>query len=127
MTDTKTPDADVTDTQKLLNWIIKRASWQSDEDVNQLRINCDKIKSWASRLSQQPATDGWSSDMEWQRGQRVTKKSGSSWTGTIVGFYSTELTPEGYAVESDTEIGSVQIYPRKALELLPTPPAEPST
>ncbi len=31
--------------------------------------------------------------------------------------HSTELTPEGYAVESNTEKGSVQIYPAKALEL----------
>ena len=44
-----------------------------------------------------------------QLGTLVTKKSGSSWTGRVVGFYSTELTPEGYAVESETETGSVQI------------------
>lgn len=50
-----------------------------------------------------------------QLGTLVTKKSGSSWTGRVVGFYSTELTPEGYAVESETETGSVQIYPAKAL------------
>lgn len=48
-------------------------------------------------------------------GERVTKKQGSNWTGRVVGFYSTELTPEGYAVESDTEHGSVQIYPVNAL------------
>jgi uncharacterized protein (TIGR00369 family) len=28
----------------------------------------------------------------------VRKKSGSQWHGTIVGTYSTSLTPEGYAV-----------------------------
>lgn len=49
-------------------------------------------------------------------GDRVRKKSGSQWKGRVVGFYSTELTPEGYAIESDTEKGSVQIYPAKALE-----------
>lgn len=48
-------------------------------------------------------------------GDRVTKTKGSSWTGRVVGFYSTELTPEGYAVESENEPGSVQIYPRSAL------------
>lgn len=48
-------------------------------------------------------------------GARLTKKSGSSWTGHVVGFYSTELTPEGYAIESENEPGSVQIYPLKAL------------
>ena len=50
-------------------------------------------------------------------GQRVRKKSGSSWQGRIVGFYSTELTPVGYAIESEREKGSVQIYPEHALEL----------
>lgn len=46
---------------------------------------------------------------------RVTKIKGSSWTGRVVGFYSTTLTPVGYAVESETETGSVQIYPEAAL------------
>lgn len=55
---------------------------------------------------------------EWHMGQKVTKVSGSNWTGNIVGFYSTDLTPVGYAVESDTEKGSVQIYPAKALRLV---------
>jgi hypothetical protein len=35
-----------------------------------------------------------------------------------VGWYSTELTPEGYAVESEAHAGSVQIYPAKALEMV---------
>ena len=49
-------------------------------------------------------------------GDKVQKVRGSQWHGRIVGWYSTELTPEGYAVESDTERGSVQIYPASALE-----------
>lgn len=49
-------------------------------------------------------------------GQIVKKKSGSEWQGTVVGWYSTKLTPEGYAVESSTHKGSVQIYPATALE-----------
>lgn len=52
-------------------------------------------------------------------GDRVTKMKGSRWTGLVVGVYSTALTPEGYAVESETETGSVQIYPAAALEALP--------
>ena len=51
-------------------------------------------------------------------GDEVRKKSGSCWHGIVVGFYSTDLTPEGVAVESLTETGSVQIYPVKALELV---------
>jgi len=49
-------------------------------------------------------------------GQQVRKIKGAQWHGRIVGWYRTELTPEGYAVESDTEKGAVQIYPAAALE-----------
>lgn len=49
-------------------------------------------------------------------GERVRKKSGAAWQGHIVGWYSTKLTPEGYAVESEVHPGSVQIYPVAALE-----------
>lgn len=51
-------------------------------------------------------------------GDLVTKTKGSNWTGIVVGTYSTQLTPEGYAVESSTERGSVQIYPAAALTLI---------
>ena len=47
---------------------------------------------------------------------RVHKTQGSRWRGRVVGWYRTALTPEGYAVESDTEHGSVQIYPASALQ-----------
>jgi dihydrofolate reductase (trimethoprim resistance protein) len=49
-------------------------------------------------------------------GERVRKKSGAAWQGLVVGWYSTKLTPEGYAVESEAHHGSVQIYPVAALE-----------
>lgn len=49
-------------------------------------------------------------------GDRVRKKSGAAWQGRIVGWYSTQLTPEGYAVESESHPGSVQIYPVAAPE-----------
>ena len=51
-----------------------------------------------------------------EMGDNVRKVRGSQWRGRVVGWYSTDLTPEGYAVESDTERGSVQIYPAYALE-----------
>lgn len=51
-------------------------------------------------------------------GDRVRKSKGSRWQGKVVGTYSTRLTQEGYAVESETESGSVQIYPVSALELV---------
>ena len=49
-------------------------------------------------------------------GDLVRKKSGAAWQGRVVGWYSTKLTPEGYAVESEAHPGSVQIYPVAALE-----------
>lgn len=54
---------------------------------------------------------------KFKRGDFVKKRSGSHWQGHIVGEYSTLLTLEGYAVESDFHDGSVQIYPVAALEL----------
>lgn len=48
-------------------------------------------------------------------GTMLTKKAGASWTGRVVGFYSSILTPEGYCVESIHEKGSVQLYPEQAL------------
>jgi len=54
----------------------------------------------------------------WKIGTRVRKKSGSSWQGRVVGYYSTYLTRVGYCVESEREPGSVQIYPAAALEVM---------
>lgn len=48
-------------------------------------------------------------------GDRVMKVKGSQWHGKVVGWYSTNLTFEGYAVESAFDSGSVQIYPAAAL------------
>lgn len=52
------------------------------------------------------------------RGDHVRKIKGSQWEGKVVGEYSTQLTPEGYCVESTHHAGSVQIYPAAALELV---------
>lgn len=52
----------------------------------------------------------------WDFGQRLRKKRGSEWQGSVVGFYITDLTPEGYAIASEREINNVQIYPAAALE-----------
>ncbi len=58
-----------------------------------------------------PKPDGWLFDY----GDPVRKHKGSSWHGTVVGFYTSSLTPEGYCVESEREPGSVQVYPVAAL------------
>ena len=57
-------------------------------------------------------------EKKFKRGDRVRKKSGSEWQGIVVGEYRTKLTPEGYAVESESHAGSVQIYPASALDLI---------
>ncbi len=64
-----------------------------------------------AQTEQQPEQSG-----KFAMHQRVRKTSGSEWQGSICGTYSTALTPEGYAVESEAHAGSVQIYPAKALE-----------
>lgn len=57
-------------------------------------------------------------DWKFQLDDLVYNKSGSEWDGRIVGFYSTTTTPRGYAVQSSTHRGNVQIYPEAALELI---------
>ena len=61
-------------------------------------------------------TLGLHSNATFRLGDRVRKKSGAAWQGRVVGWYCTSLTPEGYAVESESHPGSVQIYPVAALE-----------
>ena len=58
---------------------------------------------------------GFLRDVEFALGERVRKRSGAEWRGTVVGYYSTKLTPRGVCVESETHVGSVQIYPTHAL------------
>ena len=72
----------------------------------------------SSKEVSSPATDQFSLPFRatFGLGNRVRKKSGAAWQGQVVGWYSTKLTPEGYAVESESHPGSVQIYPVAALE-----------
>lgn len=58
-------------------------------------------------------------DNKFKYGDRVKKKGNKGqWRGHVVGFYSASCTDIGYAVESEFEKGSVQIYPESALELI---------
>lgn len=63
---------------------------------------------------------------KFRMGDLVKKSTGSEWVGRVVGWYSTEQTKEGYAVESSAHRNSVQIYPAKALELVPMAAKEES-
>ncbi len=86
------------------------AAYDADEDA---QLAFDALE--GSPLPVRPITDE-DAVRRFKLGSRVTKTKGSSWTGRVVGFYSTTLTPIGYAVESENEPGSVQIYPEAALE-----------
>ena len=68
---------------------------------------------WLARASRpaQTAPQG-----KFRMGDLVKKSTGSEWEGRVVGWYSTEQTKEGYAVESSAHRNSVQIYPVTALE-----------
>ena len=99
-------------TPNLVDWLLDKH--------RALKAVGDDVRADAIRFVAEAALDGEMKELEltapFKRGERVTKKSGSSWTGRVVGFYSTELNPVGICVESETEKGSVQIYPAKALK-----------
>lgn len=98
--------------------------WLSGPEGNQvaLRCACGEVGclGWAmvtnEPLSLKAHTDLYAPRVTLARGDRVRKRSGSTWEGIVVGEYSTSLTPEGYAVESLYHPGSVQIYPASALK-----------
>ncbi len=83
---------------------------QSDLFDSQRRYGGCMVPLYAAPIAQ-TAPQG-----KFRMGDLVRKTSGSEWQGRICGTYSTALTPEGYAVESEAHAGSVQIYPAKALE-----------
>jgi len=57
---------------------------------------------------------------KYKMGDRLRKKGKKGqWQGRVVGFYSATHSDIGYAIESERELGSVRIYPEKALEPVP--------
>lgn len=57
----------------------------------------------------------WPEEAIYKLGEYVEKRGRAAWRGKVVGWYKTDLTPIGYAVESYFEPGSVQIYQETAL------------
>lgn len=84
---------------------LKDYKWYWYKDINELLIKLNLIEQERKVMS-------------FKLGDEVRKTKGSQWQGIVVGTYSTTLTPEGYAVESNTEKGSVQIYPVGTLEIV---------
>jgi R67 dihydrofolate reductase. len=110
--------------QKTVAWIGPQ-SWETLQRDGRVQTEIAKdefmgprrkrwVALYASPLPVRPITDE-DAVRRFKLGSHVTKTKGSSWTGRVVGFYSTTLTPIGYAVESENEPGSVQIYPEAAL------------
>lgn len=89
----------------------KGSAPRKKQDYDAYSTGWDKIFK-KEKVMEQPSTHN-----KFKIGDNVKKIKGSEWKGKVVGWYSTELTKEGYAVESSTEKGSVQIYPVAALEL----------
>jgi hypothetical protein len=86
-----------------------RAHERHDKELDRLEQALAKVQAERDAIAQAKGFDSF------EMGEMVEKKSGSNWHGRVVGFYSTSLTGEGYAIESVNEPGSVQIYPAKAL------------
>ena len=125
----KTPDTPIP------AWASVKAYEMANNDTNVFEYPSDHplVKEIArllaaERVLQDLQTALHGGENAWPLGTRVTKVSGAAWTGLVVGFYGTTLTLEGYVVESETEKGSVQLYPRKALKLATVaPPVNPAT
>lgn len=87
-----------------LHWDVSRDALAEITRLRQLLSEAQK--------REREAMTGWA----FAEGDLVRKKSGSWWEGRVVGTYSTEQTPRGYAVQLDKPFGPVQIYPESALE-----------
>jgi dihydrofolate reductase (trimethoprim resistance protein) len=86
-------------------------------------IGHNDFSSWHHGSSvEDEMVDQWPSDAKFQMGDYVAKKGRALWRGKIVGWYRTDVTKLGYAIESYFELGSVQIYPETAIEAWTPPP-----
>lgn len=106
------------DIDQIATEIVRADYTAGDEEPDWLMYLAIAKAILAERDRHTPAPQHISVGGKFELGDRVRKTKGSSWHGLIVGFYSTELTPIGYAVESEREPGSVQIYPESALAKL---------
>ena len=92
-----------------------RIDLERGEDINSLKV-IDFIHN-KQRDYEEKIMGAFSPKGSFVFGNKVEKKSGSWWEGNIVGWYSTEQTPVGYAVQLSSKLnGAVQIYPESALK-----------
>jgi hypothetical protein len=77
----------------------------------------DSITATKGGVVRERVTANTTPDEKFILGDYVRKKGDKGqWHGKVCGFYSTDCTPNGVAVESVFEANSVQIYPANALE-----------
>lgn len=93
---------------------VARAIYGADRDG--VRYDADTYEPMAKAAIAAMPVQAEPVATRWQLGDKVCKKRGSSWRGTVCGFYSTPHTPQGYCVDSAFEPGSVQVWPKAALE-----------
>ena len=122
---TTEPHADIVERLRLLEARLPDAGWL---DAKELRVTAQLVRMVPQVIAEidrlrailekeasmnEIPIPSWA---KWSIGQFVRKRKGSQWRGRIVGFYSTDNNPRGYAIESHYEENSVQIYPEAALE-----------
>lgn len=94
----------------------------SHQDRKYLTDAADFIETYMPSPDTHAAKVAWPANAQFALGDMVQKKGRASWRGKVVGWYRTDLTALGYAVESEFEPGSVQIYPETGLlPYAPTP------
>ena len=101
--------------------IWKRRALESEQKVRQQEQIIDHLTLEAQGETRmgEPVIPQTAPQGKFRMGDLVKKSTGSEWIGRVVGWYSTEQTKEGYAVESGAHGNSLQLYPAKALELVP--------
>jgi hypothetical protein len=102
-------------------WFLRHRNLETDISLTELASAISKTLTAAGYRILAPGEMGTEArpfGFFFDAGDRVTKIKGSSWTGRVVGFYSTTLTPRGYCIESENEPGSVQLYPEAAIRSL---------
>jgi len=104
--------------------LIREMRERADDPMwaDHIELHKNTLRRWATALEALASrSPNETLERRFEIGHRVTKIKGSSWTGRIVGFYATALTPIGYCVESENEPGSVQIYPEAAIRAMKEP------
>lgn len=102
--------------QTLVREMTDEGAWADGYRAGELKWAqaCEAMTAEIERIEALARPDGF----RWGLGAKLGKKRGSSWRGTVCGFYSTPHTPEGYCIASEFEPGSVQVWPAAALEEL---------